>query len=179
MFTGSIVRSVRGADLDTGLLERNESAPFPRQAPVGIEIVALAVAALLEREKRERSIDAADRHSPWTYGGAWRMTGGASRHLRFGYGDQADDQMLDVTLNTTERGATLYYAGLAAQFSRQCKGDDIRIDLGARRTRGQVRIDGGAFHVSHAGRHISLIWLDPPACADEERALLRQGGLRG
>ncbi|WP_042885448.1 hypothetical protein [Cupriavidus necator] len=59
-----------------GLIERNEKILFPPPAPVGIEIIALAVAALLDRENKERRIAAADRLSPWTYGGAWRLKGG-------------------------------------------------------------------------------------------------------
>ncbi|MCO4866009.1 ATP-grasp domain-containing protein, partial [Cupriavidus sp. WGlv3] len=37
----------RTADLDTGLIERNEAVLFPPPAPVGMEVIALAVAALL------------------------------------------------------------------------------------------------------------------------------------
>ena len=146
----AVFRSIHSTVFDTGGIELNENEPFPPQGPVGIEIVALAVAALLEREKLERCSDPATRRSPWTYSGACRLTWGTTRHLRFRYGNR----VLDVTLNTTERGATLYYAGLAAQFARQCKGEKIRIDLGARRMHGKVHIDGEAFHISSAGRHI-------------------------
>ncbi|WP_432258949.1 acetyl/propionyl/methylcrotonyl-CoA carboxylase subunit alpha [Cupriavidus sp. TMH.W2] len=153
----------RTADLDTGLIERNEKVLFPPPAPVGMEIIALAVAALLDRETRERRIDAADQHSPWTHGGAWRLNGGVSRTLRFGYGDH----VLDVTLNTNERGSTLIYADQATPFACTCQADDIRINLGTRRAHGQVHADGESFHVFYAGRHVSLAWLDPLAHAGE------------
>ncbi len=156
----------RTADLDTGLIERNEKELFPPPAPVGMEVIALAVAALLDRENKERRIDAADQHSPWTHGGTWRLNGGASRQLRFGYGEQ----VLDVTLNTNERGSTLYYAGMAGQFSTQCKADDIRVDLGTCRTHGQVHLDGEMVHVFSAGRHVTLTWLDPLAHAGESES---------
>ncbi|MCY1264107.1 Acetyl-/propionyl-coenzyme A carboxylase alpha chain [compost metagenome] len=154
------------ADLDTGLIERNEKVLFPPPAPVDMEIIALAVAALLDRENKERRIDAADQHSPWTHGGAWRLNSGASRALRFGYGEQ----VLDVTLNTNARGSTLYYAGMAGQFSAQCQADDIRVDLGTRRAHGQVHLDDETFHVFSAGRHVTLTWLDPLAHAGESES---------
>ncbi|WP_354685174.1 biotin/lipoyl-containing protein, partial [Cupriavidus necator] len=156
----------RTADLDTGLIERNENTLFPPPAPVGMEVIALAVAALLDRENKERRIDAADQHSPWTHGGAWRLNSGASRALRFGYGDQ----VLDVTLNSNARGSTLYYAGMAAPFSSRCQADDIRIDLGTRRAHGQVHLDDETLHVFSAGRHVTLTWLDPLAHAGESES---------
>ncbi|CAJ91336.1 Acetyl/propionyl-CoA carboxylase, alpha subunit [Cupriavidus necator] len=156
-------QAFRTADLDTGLIERNEKVLFPPPAPVGLEVIALAVAALFDREARERRIDAADQHSPWTHGGAWRLNGGVSRTLRFGYGEQ----VLEVTLSTNERGSTLIYADQAAPFACTCQADDIRINLGTRRAHGQVHADGETFHVFYAGRHVSLAWLDPLAHAGE------------
>jgi 3-methylcrotonyl-CoA carboxylase alpha subunit len=156
-------QAFRTADLDTGLIERNEKVLFPPPAPVGLEVIALAVAALFDREARERRIDAADQHSPWTHGGAWRLNGGVSRTLRFGYGEQ----VLEVTLSTNERGSTLIYADQAAPFACTCQADDIRINLGTRRAHGQVHADGETFHVFYAGRHVSLSWLDPLAHAGE------------
>ncbi|AEI75544.1 acetyl-/propionyl-coenzyme A carboxylase alpha chain [Cupriavidus necator N-1] len=156
-------QAFRTADLDTGLIERNEKILFPPPAPVGLEVIALAVAALFDREARERRIDAADQHSPWTHGGTWRLNGGVSRALRFGYGEQ----VLEVTLSTNERGSTLIYADQAAPFACTCQADDIRINLGTRRAHGQVHADDETFHVFYAGRHVSLAWLDPLAHAGE------------
>jgi len=156
-------QAFRTADLDTGLIERNEAVLFPQPAPVGMEIIALAVAALLDREARERRIDAADQHSPWTHGGQWRLNGNASRALRFGRGSHT----LDVVLTSNEKGSTLIYADQAAPFKAACQADDIRVDLGTRRAHGQVHVDGDDFHVFNAGRHAVLTWLDPLAHAGE------------
>ncbi|WP_337903610.1 biotin/lipoyl-containing protein, partial [Cupriavidus necator] len=153
----------RTADLDTGLIERNEATLFPPPAPVGMEIIALAVAALLDRETRERHIDTADQYSPWTHAGAWRLNGGATRTLRFAYGSHT----LDVTLTANARGSTLIYADQAAPFKAACQADDIRVDLGTRRAHGQVHVEGDDFHVFNAGRHAVLGWLDPLAHAGE------------
>ncbi|MBY4896714.1 acetyl/propionyl/methylcrotonyl-CoA carboxylase subunit alpha [Cupriavidus sp. AU9028] len=151
------------ADLDTGLIARHEAGLFPAPAPIGIEIVALAVASLLDMETRERRIDAADPQSPWTHAGPWRMNGGAQRVLRF----TAGEQTLEATLHADARGSTLVYADQAAPFRAQCIHDDIHVDLGTRRTHGKVHHDGEVFHVFAAGRHAVLQWLDPLAHAGE------------
>ncbi|KWR78001.1 ATP-binding protein, partial [Cupriavidus sp. IDO] len=156
-------QAFRTADLDTGLIERNQKALFPQPEPVGIDILALAVAALLDRETRERRIDAADQHSPWTHGGAWRLNGGAARQLRFGYGEQ----MLDVALHANAQGSTLTCAGQTLPFTANCQADEIRIDLGARRTHGHVHAEGDDFHVFSADRHVLLSRIDPLAHAGE------------
>ncbi|CAG9175874.1 acetyl/propionyl/methylcrotonyl-CoA carboxylase subunit alpha [Cupriavidus respiraculi] len=156
-------QAFRTADLDTGLIERNHDALFPAPAPVGIEVIALAVAAVLDSERRERRIDAADRHSPWTHAGPWRLNGGARRVLRFGIAGQT----LEATLQAEERGSTLSFADQAAPFSSHCVNDDIRIDLGTRRVHGQVHAEGETLHVFVGGRHVALEWLDPLAHAGE------------
>ncbi|NOV27953.1 3-methylcrotonyl-CoA carboxylase, partial [Cupriavidus necator] len=153
----------RTADLDTGLIARNEPVLFPPPAPVGMELIALAVAALLAREDQQRRVDPADQHSPWTHAGAWRLNGGVSRTWRFGYGEQ----VLEARLDTNARGSTLIYADQAAPFAFTCQADEVRINLGTRRARGQVHVDGEYFHVFYAGRHVILAWLDPLAHAGE------------
>ncbi|TWG82245.1 3-methylcrotonyl-CoA carboxylase alpha subunit [Cupriavidus gilardii J11] len=154
------------ADLDTGLIARHEATLFPAPAPVGMEAIALAVAALLDGEARERRVDAADPQSPWTHAGPWRLNGGARRVLRF----SAQGDTLEVTLQSDERGSTLVYGDQAAPFRAECINDDIRVDLGTRRAHGQVHRDGDLFHVFSAGRHVTLEWLDPLAHAGETEA---------
>ncbi|MCA3206657.1 biotin/lipoyl-containing protein, partial [Cupriavidus sp.] len=156
----------RTADLDTGLIERNQTVLFPPQKSVGIEAIALAVAALLERETRERRVDEADRHSPWTHAGGWRLNARDQRTLYF----EAAGHKLEVVLKGDARDtrrSTLIYADQAAPFAYTFNADDIRVDLGTRRTHGQVHLEGDTFHVFHAGRHTVLQWLDPLAHAGE------------
>ena len=153
----------RTADLDTGLIERNQAALFPPQKPAGMEAIALAVAALLEREASTRRIDDADRHSPWTHAGAWRLNGRESRALHFSHGGHK----VEVVLRADARRSTLIHADQAAPFAYVFNADDIRVDLGTRRTHGQVHVEGDTFHVFTAGRHTVLEWLDPLAHAGE------------
>ncbi|WP_227458493.1 acetyl/propionyl/methylcrotonyl-CoA carboxylase subunit alpha [Cupriavidus pauculus] len=154
------------ADLDTGLIERNHTTLFPPQKSVGIEAVALAVAALLERETRTRHVDEADRHSPWTHAGGWRLNSRDARTLHFEAGGHRLEAVLKGDARDT-RKSTLIYADQAAPFAYTFNADDIRVDLGTRRTHGQVHLEGDTFHVFHAGRHTVLTWLDPLAHAGE------------
>ncbi|WP_422647668.1 Methylcrotonoyl-CoA carboxylase subunit alpha [Cupriavidus sp. H18C1] len=151
------------ADLDTGLIARHEATLFAPPAPVGMELIALAVAALLDAEARERRIDAADPHSPWTHAGSWRLNAGAQRVLRFAHG--ADT--LEVTLQADAQGSTLFYADQAAPFRTHCVADAVQVDLGTRRAHGQVHRDGDVFHVFAGGRHVALEWQDPLAHAGD------------
>ncbi|MGO4304517.1 acetyl/propionyl/methylcrotonyl-CoA carboxylase subunit alpha [Cupriavidus sp. RAF12] len=153
----------RTADLDTGLIERNQAVLFPPQKSVGIESISLAVAALLERDIRTRHIDAADRNSPWTHAGAWRLNGRDTRTLHFTCGGSK----LEVVLKDDTRRSTLIYADQAAPFAYIFNADDIRVDLGTRRTHGQVHVEGDTFHVFTAGRHTVLEWQDPLSHAGE------------
>jgi len=152
------------ADLDTGLIERNREALFPPPAPVGMEGIALAVAALRAREAAERRVDEADPHSPWVCAGAWRLNGQAQRSLRL---VTAAGATLDVTLAEQALGATLFFADQAAPFSASCAASDITVDLGTRHVHGQVHTEGDVFHIFHAGRHDVLTPLDPLAHAGE------------
>ena len=159
----------RTADLDTGLIERNQDVLFPPPrsggAAVGMEAIALAVGALLDREARTRRIDASDPHSPWTHAGPWRLNGRDERTLRFATGGGAT---LDVVLRTDmRRRGTLIFADQAAPFAYTCQADDFHVDLGTLREHGQVHVEGDTFHVFHAGRHDVLEWLDPLAHAGE------------
>ncbi|SDC37880.1 3-methylcrotonoyl-CoA carboxylase, alpha subunit [Cupriavidus sp. YR651] len=153
----------RTADLDTGLIERNQAVLFPPQKSVGIESISLAVAALVERDIRTRHIDAADRNSPWTHAGAWRLNGRDTRTLHFTCGGSK----LEVVLKDDTRRSTLIYADQAAPFAYTFNADDIRVDLGTRRTHGQVHVEGDTFHVFTAGRHTVLEWQDPLSHAGE------------
>lgn len=154
------------ADLDTGLIARHEAELFAAPAPVGMETIALAVAALLDDETRERRVDAADPQSPWTHAGPWRLNGGARRVLRFA----TQGSTLEVELQADMHGSTLVFADQAAPFRAECVHDDIRVDLGTRRAHGQVHRDGEVLHVFHAGRHVALEWQDPLVHAGDAEA---------
>ena len=69
------------ADLDTGLIEREHTALFPPATPASSTQIALATLAVLLDERPRR--DAGDPHSPWAANDAWRLSGNASRLVRW------------------------------------------------------------------------------------------------
>jgi 3-methylcrotonyl-CoA carboxylase alpha subunit len=162
-------QAFRTADLDTGLIERNQATLFPPQKTVRIDAIALAVAAMLEREASTRRIDEADRHSPWTHAGGWRLNGRDVRMLHFHDGSQRLEAVLRDRSGDGQHLA-LVYADQAAQFAYTFSAADIRVDLGTRRTHGQVHVEADTFHVFHDGRHTVLDWIAPLLHAGETEA---------
>ncbi|MFA7487491.1 MAG: acetyl/propionyl/methylcrotonyl-CoA carboxylase subunit alpha [Lysobacteraceae bacterium] len=73
------------ADLDTGLIEREHDALFPPSTPASPRQIALATLAALLDESAAR--DAADPYSPWAATNGWRLSGSATRQLRWHEGD--------------------------------------------------------------------------------------------
>ncbi|AJG17605.1 Methylcrotonyl-CoA carboxylase biotin-containing subunit [Cupriavidus basilensis] len=120
-----------------------------------------------ERRRAMGEAAVAAAYSPWQHAGAWRLNGGERRALRFSVGGPAGSHIADATLATDARGSTLFFADQAAPFRTQCAADDIRVDLGTRRARGQVHAEGDTFHVFSGHRHVALTWIDPLAHAAE------------
>jgi 3-methylcrotonyl-CoA carboxylase alpha subunit len=150
-------QAFRTADLDTGLIERNQAALFPPPAKVGIDVIAQAVAALVDAQARARRVDPADAHSPWQHAGAWRLNGDASSQFR---------------LRTSE-GETL--ASLRSDNGKQwlTVGDQTvpfratahALDLGERIVKGSTHIDGEALYVFSGNQQTRLEVIDPLAHA--------------
>jgi 3-methylcrotonyl-CoA carboxylase alpha subunit len=153
----------RTADLDTGLIERNEATLFPPPAPVGMEIIALAVAALLDREARERRIDAADQHSPWTHGGAWRLNGAGRTTYRL----QGADGEFDVCVHSDDGRQWLTARGKTLPFRASLRDEVHTVDLGERTVKGQCHIEGDTLHVFSGEGQCSLALVDPLLLAGE------------
>ena len=79
------VPSFANADLDTGLIEREEALLFPSGGSVPIDVWLLAALAELLREQRvadKKASQAVDRHSPWRALDGWRLNGRTQRGLR-------------------------------------------------------------------------------------------------
>ncbi|WP_426114025.1 acetyl/propionyl/methylcrotonyl-CoA carboxylase subunit alpha [Massilia sp. PWRC2] len=169
-----------GADLDTGLIERNSATLFPPPRAVPAAALALAIAALLESEKTTARAAgfAAD---PFGNANGWRLHGDATRSIAFtddfsastaahsyqiklryqNDGWLLDFGAIEVPLATTVTTATTATSGAGAELS---------LTLGDATVRGVVRRDGEQFHVFSGGRHFVLHYLDPLAHAGEVEA---------
>jgi len=150
-----------GADLDTGLIERNQAALFPAPAAAGGDELALAVIALVCAESRHPAPPSAD---PWARTDGWRMNAALQRTFAFTERDQA----LQVTLSYLPQGWLLEQRSVAARMVMvRHEGNEFAIRLDGRLVRGTVVIDGEDVHVFDGERHVALRYNDPLVHAGE------------
>ncbi|MES2741612.1 MAG: acetyl/propionyl/methylcrotonyl-CoA carboxylase subunit alpha [Pseudomonadota bacterium] len=153
-----------GAELDTGLIERNHAALFPPPAPIPAAALALAAVALLEAEKQQAAQACAQPADPWSDSGGWRLNGSLARTLTF---TDDDGQQAQMALAYRDGGWVLN--GAAASLTAR-QDAELHIRLGEQALRGGVLRDGEAFHVFSAGLHHTLRYQDPMAHAGEAEA---------
>jgi 3-methylcrotonyl-CoA carboxylase alpha subunit len=147
------------ADLDTGLIERNQDALFPAAQPASLTALALAATALLASEREH--VAAGD---PWAQPNGWRMNAAMQRQLQFG--DEAGAYPLTVTYQ--REGWLLRHGEQSARLALAAHdGNQFTIGLDDRTVRGTVVRDGDAFHVFCNGMHAILQYNDPLAHAGE------------
>jgi 3-methylcrotonyl-CoA carboxylase alpha subunit len=149
-----------GADLDTGLIERNHAELFPVQAAPGLPVLALAAAAVLDAEQSKDT-------DPWASSHGWRMNAALTRNLDFA-GESAHYPVA-VTYHT--QGWNVAAGGHEARMIlAERHGSHVSLKLGEATVQGNVVRDGEDVHVFHAGTHTMLTCLDPLAHAGEIEA---------
>jgi len=157
------------ADLDTGLIERNQETLFPPARSVPVAAVALAAVALIEQEKDKSAAQSgANPGDPWGQALGWRMNFHYVRKLFFS--DEHGKQYTPM-LTYLPHGWRFEIKGLEVDLSlfRQ-DGVDLSVKLGETSVHGTVRRDGDAFHVFTGGGHYVLDYKDPMAHAGESEA---------
>ena len=149
-----------GADLDTGLIERNQDQLFPEVVPANLAVLSLASVALLLSEKK-----AGD--DPWQNSQGWRMNSNLQRALQFD--EEAQAHQVQVTY--LDRSWQVQ-AGAASALVTLAKvdGSDITLKIGEQTVHGTVVRDGEHFHVFSQGAHSSLHYKDALAHAGEAEA---------
>ncbi|CAB3756984.1 acetyl/propionyl/methylcrotonyl-CoA carboxylase subunit alpha [Paraburkholderia humisilvae] len=144
-------------DLDTGLIERHREALFaPAPKPLDAAL-ALACAALLEREG-DAAGGAKCGASPWEALAHWRLNGGYQR--TFNWIDIESDAPLAVTFVRDGAEQTLEYAERRAPFAWWGGGEphEYGATLGNTRVTGRVLIDSDTFHVFCRGEALAFEW---------------------
>jgi 3-methylcrotonyl-CoA carboxylase alpha subunit len=161
------------ADLDTGLIERNQDALFPAPQAAPQAALALAVVSLIAAEKQSAAAQSrANPADPWGQALGWRLNQPYLRALSF-TDEFASDQ--PYTAHVSYRaGGWLFSVGAGAQpeaLSLTSEGaDGYSIKLGAQAVHGAVRRDGDILHVFTGGAHYQLTYNDPMAHAGETEA---------
>jgi 3-methylcrotonyl-CoA carboxylase alpha subunit len=125
-----------GADLDTGLIERQRDYLFPGDAP--LPAAALLVATVAELLREQAQAEQAARHStdpwsPWAARDGWRMNLTGRRTLT--WKATSSDSETTVEVAYSQDGWTLSLHGAAPVLARgQCLGGDrLAVELDDRR----------------------------------------------
>jgi 3-methylcrotonyl-CoA carboxylase alpha subunit len=159
------------ADLDTGLIERNNATLFPAAGPAPKGALALAAVALADAEQAlSVSNNPAD---PWTSTHGWRMNGTYRRQLSFGddYAATLDAKAYGVSLAYHPQGWVLELDGASHPLALVSKrGGEYAIRLDGAALHGTVRRDGEQIHVFTGGQHYTLHYADPMLHAGETEA---------
>ncbi|HYD62162.1 MAG TPA: acetyl/propionyl/methylcrotonyl-CoA carboxylase subunit alpha [Noviherbaspirillum sp.] len=152
-----------GADLDTGLIERNHAELFPPVPPTVLPVLALAVASLLVSEQSA----GAAANDPWASTSGWRMNTTLLRTL-----DYADESgAYPVTIGYNETGWSIAQGATVANMTLvERNGKHLVVKLDGAAVRGTVVRDGEMFHVFTGGAHYPLRYNDPLEHAGESEA---------
>ena len=148
------------ADLDTGLIERNQEQLFPPPPAPALATLALASAALLNSERSSGS-------DPWQSSQGWRMNSQLQRRLQF---TQEQDSHV-VQLSYLADGWEIACDGAQHRLNLVSQqGPELVLRLGASTVSGTVVRDGEHFHVFSQGVHSVFHYLDALAHAGEAEA---------
>ncbi len=151
------------ADLDTGLIERNQAALFPPPLPASLPILSLAGASLLLAEQAPD----AGAQDPWARTSGWRMNGVLERTLDFA--DEAGACRLAVGYAGAGWRVGLETASVAMTLVER-HGQHMVLKLDGATVRGTVVREADVFHVFSGGVHHALHYSDPLAHAGEAEA---------
>jgi len=151
------------ADLDTGLIARNEAQLFPPARPASVDVVALAVVSLLLSEKSGGS-------DPWQSSHGWRMNSLMQRALQF----SEEHHQHSVQVTYLADGWKLRTDGGAVEIKLASAsgsgGNDLVLKIADRTVSGTVVRDGEHIHVFSQGVHTDLYYSDALAHAGETEA---------
>jgi 3-methylcrotonyl-CoA carboxylase alpha subunit len=149
------------ADLDTGLIEREQDFLFPAGTATPKEVWLAAAVAELLRENvlaGRAAANSGDPYSPWHQRDGWRVNSAARRELCFRLGET--EQCVSVaycggnSFDLTLDGQTLRASG-------RLSGDQVLLDLAGRRLVTSVVVAGERRHVFLDGRAYPLSCVDP------------------
>ncbi len=154
------VPSFANADLDTGLIEREQANLFPPPGPVPDDIWLLAALAELCRQDAAAATAArraSDPDSPWRALDGWRLNGRAGRRIALRFGEQ----QVELQVTTGAAGHELELGGQRVRARGTLGADsELQAQLGERRLRAAVVASGVRRHVFFEGRSWPLSLVD-------------------
>ena len=177
-FLGRLIAtpSFANADLDTGLIEREDALLFPQDRPVPSDVWLLAALAELLREARlarDAAASAIDRDSPWRLLDGWRLNGAARRMMTLRHGDGV--QALGIETAGDGWLAMLDGTRVALRGALTVNGE-LHAQLGDRRLHATVVPSGDKRQVFFDGRAWTVAIVDTLAVGGAGDEV--EGGLR-
>jgi 3-methylcrotonyl-CoA carboxylase alpha subunit len=167
-FLGRLVAtaSFAQADLDTGLIEREQEALFPKDASPSDDVWLVAAAAEIARLGAQ-----AKQASPWDRVDYWRLNANGRGSLYFNHRSTRQEIRIEVS----DGGFTLALNGAAIPVSITLAGDDVHVRLADRSVHATIAANGAHRHLFLHGRKWSLTRVDPlqPESASDDH----HGGL--
>ncbi len=153
------------ADLDTGLIERNQAELFPPMQACPLAAIALAAVSLVLDERK--GVSSSD---PWSQPSGWRLNSRLQRAVEFadefsssqGKSYQAMLTYVGENWELTQDGVTVPVE-LADQY-----GPNLYLKVGERTVHGSVVRVEDDFHVFFDGKQLQLRFNDPMKHADED-----------
>ena len=152
------------ADLDTGLIERNQEALFPALQAAPDTALALAAVALLTQEAA-----ASHGSGPWGDALGWRLNSTLGRSLSFADEFSIAGESRAYAVRIAYQPDGWLFNGQRLRLSAR-DGQELHVKLGERAVHGTVHRDGEQFHVFTGGAHYTLQYNDPMAHAGEAEA---------
>ena len=148
------------ADLDTGLIERNQEQLFPTPVAANLTTLALAVVSLLNSEKSAGT-------DPWQSSHGWRMNSLMQRSLQFTEEEQTHEVQVTYLADGWQVQAGAATARVKLAMAHE---NDIVIKIADQTVAATVVRDGEHFHVFAQGKHTDLHYQDALAHAGEAEA---------
>lgn len=148
------------ADLDTGLIERNQDALFPTPVPASLHALSFAAVALISAENTGGS-------DPWQSNQGWRMNTQMQRGLQF-----VEEHQTHAVQVTYTNDAWVIAANGNSQSVRLVRqqANDYVLAIADQTVTATVVRDGEHFHIFSQGVHTDLHYNDVLAHAGEAEA---------
>ncbi|WP_332692770.1 acetyl/propionyl/methylcrotonyl-CoA carboxylase subunit alpha [Devosia sp.] len=168
-----------GADLDTGLIDRQHDSLFPPAAPAPDSTLALAVAALLARQGLAQSAVRQNtvHVDPWAQADGWRING--SYRQVFSLLEQ--EALRDVHITRSGQAWTYTHDGRSQSFEWHTEAPaprqyQVRVRLGTSDASASVVIEGENVHVFANGA-VQVLQVHDAVAHAQEDSNEHEGGL--
>jgi 3-methylcrotonyl-CoA carboxylase alpha subunit len=153
-FLGRLLRTndFSAANLDTGLIARNELALLQSDTQVEVEDLAFLLAGRLAYEQQQTHHANGKAISPWHTLDGWRMNGVCNRHFAF----QLEGQPVNQAIDYCYQNQLIRYAGKEYLFGFDGEGSSIRLTLDGAKLSACVipnAVHLNTLHLFRNGRH--------------------------